>query len=111
MGNFQVGLVDDLVAIGEDVNVERPRSPALEPFAALGALHSEAEVEEGAGSEARLDLGAGIEIGPLRNRPPGRRLVERRNGDDADAQDWAASPAMPARSRAARSPRLPPSAR
>src|SRR5436190_2078520 len=80
------GLVDHLVAVEEEVEVERPRAVlAGDPDAAEALLDGEQAVEELARGQRRLELEGAVEEGRLSADADRLRLAEGRDGKDVDS--------------------------
>jgi hypothetical protein len=82
----QPRLVDDLVAVEQEVEVDRPRPPPwAEPEAPEGALDLEQPVEQAAWRELGVDLGRGVQERRLVGVAPGLGLADRREAGGAEA--------------------------
>ena len=81
----QTRLVDRLVAVEEEVEVDRPRPPARpDPLAAEPALDVEQVVEQLPRREHRLELGRCVQEARLVLVAPRLALADRRETDGAD---------------------------
>src|SRR6266481_2652946 len=85
--NRQVRLADRLVPIANDIEVERPRSPALASFSAPLRLDATAVFEERRRLQRSFEQDHLVQIRRLRNRPPPERcrLLDTRRRDETSA--------------------------
>src|SRR4051794_26460761 len=91
MRDLEPGLVDRVVAVEEEIEVDRPRPP-LRPdaLAAEPALDVEQVVEQLPGRERRLQLGDGVQEPRLLRVAPRLGLANRRQARCADQLGRAA---------------------
>ena len=80
--DFQPALVNLAVAEHQYVDIDQPRAPPLLAHALQCAFGFEAEVEQAAWRQAGRDFGRRVEEVRLVGLAPGRRTVERGDGDD-----------------------------
>ena len=103
MRDGQARLVDRLVAVEQQVEVDRPRPPALAALAAELALDREQPVEQLARRELGLERGGAVQEA---------RLVGEPTGSVSRSAETATTPGQSARRAArivaSRSPRLAP---
>src|SRR5262245_17842330 len=85
MRNRQAGLVHDLVAVHEQVEVDRSRPPALAAHPAEALLDGEQSLQQLPRAEIRLEPDNAVEERPLLDGPDRLGLADLRDGGDVDA--------------------------
>ena len=83
VGNPQVARFDHPAADGQNVDVDRSRSPSNSAAAAEGAFHRLRETQQLARSESRANRRGRIQERPLARTAHRTRLIYRRNRDHA----------------------------
>jgi len=83
----EVGLVENEVAVEEEIEVHRARSEARPgPLASKGAFHAEKALEKRARLEIRLERGGAVQEPRLVEIADGLGLAQGRHRDDLDAR-------------------------
>lgn len=85
MWQGQARLVDDLVAVDEQVEVDSPRAEALTADAAEALLDIQQSRQELPRRQISRYLDRAVQKGPLLDRPDGLGLAEPGDGDDLDS--------------------------
>src|SRR5205807_8724362 len=84
MRDGQARLVHDLVAVDQEIEVDRARAPELGSHSAEPALDREDAVENLMGTQACGDSYRSVEEARLLDRADRLRVAERRDRDDVD---------------------------